>query len=153
MVQRTIDQFYPTYAEAVQVVADLTSIRHAQPANVSLIESEDGCAAATGGRGPTVPRRTRSTTGATLGAAIGGGLGALAGVGAISIPYTDALVATGWVLPCVTLRRESAGSIGAADRIAMVRLAFEEQVGAHVVASSNLQRGQQLVMVRMRTNQ
>ena len=141
MAQRTIDQFYPTYAEAVQVVADLTS-SGVSPANVSLIDSELDARlpqgiAAEGVQNPV-------TTGATLGAAIGGGLGVLAGVGAIVIPFADPLVATGWVLPGVVFAVVG-GLIGAGIG-ALVRLGVKNKSG-HAIAS-RLQRGQQLVMVR-----
>ncbi len=42
--------FYPSYAEAVEVVADLTSAAGISATDVSLIESETDAAAAAGGR-------------------------------------------------------------------------------------------------------
>ncbi len=141
MVQRTVDRFYPSYAEAVQVVADLTS-SGISPANVSLIDSEAD------GRLPrdvaTSSAQNPVMTGATLGAAIGGGIGALDGVGAITIPYAESLVATGWVLPCI-LFAVIFGIVGAVIG-AIGKQASRNKQGLD--AASRLQRGQQLVMVR-----
>ncbi len=100
MAQRMLNHFYPTYAEAVQAVADVTAFGIPTD-DISLIESD-----ADARLPPEVMRDSAQNpagTGATLGAAIGAGLGALAGVGAVAIPYTDPLVAAGWVVTCVTL--------------------------------------------------
>ena len=142
MAQRTIDQFYSTYAEAVQVVADLTA--SGIPAvDISLIESE------TDARLPEdVVNRTPQNpvaTGFTLGIAIGAGLGALDGVGAITIPYTDPLVATGWVLPCVVFAVLFA-LIGAVIG-AIVKMTIRNKQGLDI--ATRLKRGQHLVMVRV----
>ena len=141
MVQRTIDRFYPSYAEAVQVVAELMS-SGIPAADVSLIESE---------LDPRLPQDVTSSaaqnpavTGATLGAAIGGGLGALDGVGAITIPYTEPLVQTGWVLPCVVFA-VVLGLVGALIG-AIAKRALRNPASLEI--ASRLQRGQHLVMVR-----
>ncbi len=141
MAQRTIDQFYPSYAEAVQVVADLTSAG-ISPANVSLIDSELDARLPQEVSGDLAQNPV--TTGATLGGTIGGGLGVLAGVGAVAVPFADPLVATGWVLPCVVFAIVG-GLIGAAIG-AVVRLGVKNKSGQAI--ASRLQRGQQLVMVR-----
>ena len=142
MTQRTIDHFYPTYVEAVEVVADLTAAG-ISATDVSLIESE------TDARLPqdvaTDTAQNPAVTGATLGAAIGAGIGALDGVGAIAIPFTDPLVATGWVLPCVVFAIVL-GIVGAIVG-AVTRLGVRNKE-AHTIASQ-LQRGQHLVMVRV----
>ena len=142
MVQRTIDQFYPTYAEAVQVVADLTAAG-ISPANVSLIESELDARLPQGVA--TDSLQNPVTAGATLGAAIGGGIGVLAGVGAITIPFADPLVVTGWVLPGVVFA--IVGALIGAGVGALVGLGVKNKAGHTIV--SRLQRGQQLVMVRV----
>ena len=141
MAQRTIDRFYPTYAEAVQVVADLTAAGISQ-ANVSLIESETDARlprdiAADRVQNPIV-------TGVTFGAALGGGIGALDGVNAITIPYTEQLVATGWVLPCVAFAVVFA-IVGAVIG-AIAKLAVKDSASQAI--ASRLQRGQQMVLVR-----
>ena len=142
MVQRTIDRFYPSYAEAVQVVADLTS--SGIPAgNISLIESE------LDGRLPQDVTNSAAqnpiVTGLTLGAAIGGGLGALDGVGAISLPYLEPLARTGWILPCVVFAVVF-GLVGALIG-AIARRTLKNPASLDV--ASRLQRGQHLVMVRV----
>lgn len=141
MAQRTIDRFYPTYAEAVQVVADLMAAG-VPPADVSLIDGETDArlpqdVAADRVQNPLI-------TGVTLGAAIGAGIGALAGVNAITIPYTEALVDTGWVLPCV-LFAVIFGLFGAIIG-AIAKLAVKDNAAQAI--ASRLQRGQQMVMVR-----
>ncbi len=141
MVQRTIDQFYPSYAEAVQVVADLTSAG-IPPADVSLIDSETD--ARLPGGVATDNTQNPVVTGATLGATVLGGLGVLAGVGAITLPFADPLVATGWVLPFVVFA--VVGALVGAAIGALVRLGLKNKPGRAI--ATRLQRGQQLVMVR-----
>ena len=142
MAQRTIDHFYRTYVEAVQVVADLTA-EGVPPAEISLIESEAD---------PRLPSEVADDsaqnpagTGATMGAAIGGGIGALDGVGAIAIPYTEPLVQTGWVVP--TLVFAGIGAIIGALLGAVTKVGVTNRK-AHVLAEG-LNRGQYLVLVRV----
>ena len=146
MVQRTVDHFYPSYADAVQGVADLTAA--GIPAgNVSLIESGTDARLPSGVLNDTA--QSPAVTGATLGAAIGGGIGALDGVGAITIPYTEPLVATGWVLPCVVFAVVFA-VIGAAVG-AVTKLGVSNR-SAHRIAS-RLKQGQHLVLVQVDDSQ
>jgi hypothetical protein len=142
MSQRTIDHFYRTYDEAVLVVADLTAIG-VPAADVSLIESESD---------PRLPSEVADDaaqnpagTGATMGAVIGGGIGVLDGVGAITIPYTEGLVQTGWVLPMLAFA--GVGAIIGAVLGAVTRVGVTNRK-AHVLASG-LQRGQYLVVVQV----
>ena len=142
MALRTIDRFYPTYTEAVEVVADL--IAAGIPAtDVSVIESEMDA------RLPqevvTDTAQSPAVTGGTIGAAIGAGIGALDGVGSINIPFTDPLVATGWVLPCVVFAIIF-GIIGAI--VGTITKLGVSNKQAHTLASG-LQKGQHLVMVRV----
>ena len=142
MAQRTIDHFYRNYAESVQVVADLTAA--GVPAgDVSVIESEAD---------PRLPAEVSQDaaqnpagTGATLGAVIGGGIGALDGVGAITIPFTDPLVQTGWVVPMLVFA--GVGAIIGAALGAVTRVGVTNRK-AHVIAEG-LTRGQYLVVVRI----
>jgi hypothetical protein len=142
MAQRTINRFYGTYAEAVQVVADLTGLG-IPPADIALIDSEDDArlppeVAADTGQNP-------AATGATLGAAMGAGIGALDGIGAIVIPFTDLLTQTGWVLPCVVF-----AAIGAVLGAVIGKLIRFGATGKQSYAlAAGLQSGQQLVMVRV----
>jgi hypothetical protein len=142
MAQRAIDHFYRTYEEAVQVVADLTSMG-VPAANISLIESESD---------PRLPSEVAEDaaqnpagTGATMGAVVGGGIGVLDGVGAITIPYTEGLVQTGWVLPMLAFA--GVGAIIGAVLGAVTRVGVTNRK-AHVLASG-LQRGQYLVVVQV----
>ena len=138
----TIDHFYRTYAEAVQVVADLTA--EGVPAtDINLIESEFDA------RLPAeVTRDTAQSpagTGATLGAVIGGGLGALAGVGAINVPLLDPLVQLGFMAPFATLA--AIGAVVGAILGALTRLGVTNR-DAHAMAG-RLARGEHLVVVRI----
>jgi hypothetical protein len=142
MAQRTIDHFYRTYEEAVQVVADLTAMG-VPAADISLIESESD---------PRLPSEVAEDaaqnpagTGATMGAVVGGGIGVLDGVGAITIPYTEGLVQTGWVLPMLAFA--GVGAIIGAVLGAVTRVGVTNRK-AHVLASG-LQRGQYLVVVQV----
>ncbi len=142
MAIRTIDRFYPTYTEAVEIVADL--IAAGIPAtDVSVIESEMDA------RLPhevvTDTAQSPAITGGTIGAAIGAGIGALDGVGSIAIPFTDPLVATGWVLPCVVFA-VIFGIIGAI--VGTVTKLGVSNKQAHTLASG-LQQGKHLVLVRV----
>ncbi len=142
MAQRMLNHFYPTYAEAVQAVADVTAFGIPTD-DISLIESD-----ADARLPPEVMRDSAQNpagTGATLGAAIGAGLGALAGVGAVAIPYTDPLVAAGWVVTCVTLA--GVGAL-AGFLIGILFVARVRKDPAHATAT-RLQRGEHLVMVRV----
>ena len=141
MAQRTIDHFYRTYAEAVQAVADLTTA--GVPAgDISLIESEAD---------PRLPSEVAEDgaqnpagTGATMGTVVGGLLGVLDGVGAITIPLTEPLVQTGWVVPMLTFAGVGAiigAVIGAVTRVGVTNRK------AHVLAEG-LTRGEYLVVVR-----
>ncbi len=142
MALRTIDQFYPTYTEAVEVVADLTAA--GIPAtDVSVIESETDARLPRDVAADTA--QSPALTGATLGAAVGGGIGALDGIGAMTIPFTDPLVATGWVLPCVVFA--IIGAIIGAIVGAITKMGVSNKQ-AHTLASG-LQKGKHLVMVRV----
>ncbi len=142
MAARTFDHFYRTYTEAVQVVADLTAVG-VPASDINLIDNESD---------PRLPSEVSEDTaqhpagtGATLGAFIGGGIGALAGVGAITIAFIDPLVSTGWVLPTLTF-----AGIGAAVGAvlgAITRLGVTNRK-AHTIAEG-LTRGQYLVVVRV----
>ena len=142
MAQRTIDHFYRTYVEAVQVVADLTA-EGVPAADINLIESEAD---------PRLPSEVAEDaaqnpagTGATMGAVVGGGIGALAGVGAITIPFIDPIVQTGWVLPTVTFAGVGAligALLGAVTKVGVTNRK------AHSIAEG-LTRGQHLVVVRV----
>ncbi len=70
-------------------------------------------------------------------------------MGAITIPYTDQLVATGWVLPCVVFA-VIGGILGAIVGL-LTRLVRRDKTGPAI--ASRLQRGQQLVMVRAEESQ
>ncbi|WP_158742045.1 hypothetical protein [Acidisphaera sp. L21] len=140
MVQRTINHFYPTYAEAVEVVADLTAAGISS-GNIALIESETDARLPQGVATDTA--QSPALTGGTLGAAIGAGIGALDGVGSITIPFTEPLVATGWVLPCLVFAVIGA-LIGAV--VGMVTKLGVSNSSSHAIAS-RLQRGEHLVMV------
>ena len=142
MASRTIDHFYRTYAEAVQVVADLTA-EGVSATDINVIESESD---------PRLPSEVAEDaaqnpagTGATLGAVIGGGIGVLAGVGAITIPYIDPLLQTGWVVPTLTFA--GIGAIIGAVLGAVTRVGVTNRK-AHVIAEG-LTRGQHLVVVRV----
>ncbi len=142
MPQRTLTHLYPTYAEAVQVVADLTAMG-VDTGNISLIESE-----ADARLPPDVARdeaRNPTVSGATIGGAIGAAIGALAGVGAVNIPYTGPLVALGWFAPMLV-----GGVIGAVLGAVIGTLTKVGVAGpqAHQLAAG-LQRGEHLVMVRV----
>ncbi len=142
MAVRTIDHFYRTYEEAVQVVADLAA--HGVPASdINLIESESDA------RLPAEVSQDAAQapagTGATLGAVIGGGIGALAGVGAITLPYIDPLLQTGWVLPTVTFA--GIGALLGALFGAVTKVGVTNRK-AHVIAEG-LTRGEHLVVVRV----
>lgn len=142
MAQRTINHFYRTYAEAVQVMADLTN--YGIPASeINVIESEADPrlppeVAAAGAQNP-------AGTGATLGTVIGGGLGALAGIGAITLPYADPLLVTGWVVPTLVF-----AGIGAAIGALVGTVLRLGATGrkAHAIAAE-LSRGKQLVVVHV----
>lgn len=142
MAQRTIDHFYTTYAEAVQVVADL-SAEGLSADDISLIESQTD---------PRLPSEVGEDAaqnpagrGATLGTAIGGGIGALDGVGAITIPFTDPLVQAGWIVP--TLVFAGVGAVLGAILGAVTKFGVTNRK-AHVIAEG-LTRGQHLVVVRV----
>lgn len=142
MAQRTIDHFYPTYAEAVQVVADLTAAGVPQ-GDIALIESEAD---------PRLPSEVAEDaaqnpagTGATMGTVVGGGIGVLDGVGAITIPYTEGLVQTGWVVP--TLVFAGIGAVIGAALGAVTKVGVTNRK-AHVLAEG-LTRGQSLVVVQI----
>lgn len=141
MAQRTIDHFYRTYVEAVQVVADLNAAG-VPSGDISLIESEAD---------PRLPAEVAEDaaqnpagTGATMGAVVGGGIGLLDGVGAITVPYTDQLVQSGWILPTLAFAGVGAAIgavIGAVTKVGVTNRK------AHVIAEG-LTRGQYLVLVR-----
>ena len=142
MAFRTIDHFYRTYTEAVQVVADLTA-EGVPASDISLIDNESD---------PRLPSEVSEDmaqnpagTGATMVAVVGGGIGALAGVGAISIPYIDPLVSTGWVLPTLTFA--GIGAVIGALLGAVTRVGVTNRK-AHTIAEG-LTRGQHLVVVRV----
>ena len=142
MAYRTIDHFYRTYAEAVQVVADLTA-EGVPAADINLIGSESD---------PRLPAevsqdaaQSPAGTGATLGMVVGAGIGALDGVGAITIPFLDPLVQAGWVVPTVTLA--GVGALAGAILGAVTRVGVTNRK-AHVIAEG-LTRGQHLVVVRV----
>ncbi len=142
MAQQTIDHVYRTYAEAVQVVADLTA-EGVPPAAISMIESEAD---------PRLPRevsqdtaQSPAATGATMGSVVGGGIGALAGVGAIAIPFLDPLVQTGWVVPTITLA--GVGAVLGAILGAVTRVGVTNRK-AHGIAEA-LTRGEHLVVVQV----
>lgn len=142
MAQRTIDHFYASYEEAVQVVADLTA-EGVSADDINLIDS------VTDPRLP--PEVTEDTaqnpagTGATLGTVIGGGIGALIGVGAIAVPYTDPLVQAGWIVPTLLFAGVGA-AIGAV--LGMVTRVGVTNRRAHSIAEG-LDRGKHLVVVRV----
>ena len=80
-----------------------------------------------------------------MGAVIGGGLGVLAGVGAITIPFIDPLVETGWVLPLVVFAGIGAvvgAVIGSVTKVGVTNRK------AHAIAE-RLTRGDHLVVVRV----
>ena len=142
MAEQTIDHFYRTYVEAVQVVADLTA-EGVSPADINMIESESD---------PRLPSEVMQDTaqnpagtGATMGALVGAGIGALAGVGAITIPFLNPLVQTGWVVPTITLA--GVGAIIGAVLGAVTRVGVTNRK-AHVIAE-RLNRGEHLVVVRV----
>jgi hypothetical protein len=142
MAQRTINRFYSTYVEAVQVVADLTDAG-VPSSDISLIESEDDArlpadVSAETAQNPVV-------TGLTLGLAIGGGLGALDGIGAITIPFTEPLTQPGWVVPCIAFA--VAGAILGA--IIGKVVAMGKGGNQSRTLAAGLQRGEHLVMVRV----
>jgi hypothetical protein len=142
MALRMVSRFYVTYPDAVQTVADLTAAGVAD-ADISLIESEDDArlppdVAVDAAQPPAV-------TGATLGVGIGGGLGALVGVGAISAPFLDPLVAFGWLVPTLLGAVVGAG-LGAVIGI-VTKLGVTTRQ-SHSFAAG-LQRGEHLVMVRV----
>ena len=142
MAQRTVDHFYTTYAEAVQVVADL-SAEGVSANDINMIES---------GSDPRLPSEVGEDAaqnpagrGATMGTVIGGAIGALDGVGAINIPLTDPLVQNGWVVP--TLAFAGVGAILGAILGAITRYGVTNR-RAHVIAEG-LTRGRHLVVVRV----
>ena len=142
MASRTFDHFYRTYTEAVQVVADLTA-EGVPASDINLIDNESD---------PRLPSdvsedtaQNPAGTGATLGSFVGGGIGALAGVGAITIPFIDPLVTTGWVLPTLTFA--GIGAVTGALLGAVTRLGITNRK-AHTIAEG-LTRGQHLVVVRV----
>lgn len=142
MAQRVIDHFYPTYAEAVQVVADLTAFG-IPAADINLIESESDPRLPTDVAEDTA--QNPAGTGATMGTAIGGCLGALVGVGAVTVPLLDPLVQAGWLVPTVT--GAGVGAVVGAVAGAITRVGVTNRK-AHTIASG-LTRGKHLVVVRM----
>ncbi len=142
MAERRFNQLYATYAEAVQVVADLTAIGIPTEA-ISLVESE---ADARLPHGVSVDSAQHPAgTGATLGAAIGGGIGVLIGVGSITVPFTDALLAAGWFVPFAVFA--GIGALLGALLGAVTRLGVTNKRD-HMLATG-LQKGQHLVMVQV----
>ena len=142
MAQRIIDHFYPTYADAVQVVADLTALG-VPAADISVIDNESDPRLPTEVADDTA--QNPAGTGATLGTVFGGCFGALLGVGAITIPILDPLVQAGWVVPTVTFA--GVGAIIGAIVGAITRLGVTNRK-AHTIAEG-LTRGQHLVVVRI----
>ena len=142
MALRMVSRFYLTYADAVQAVADLVTVG-IPDADISLIESEDDARLP-----PDVAKdaaQSPAVAGATLGVGIGGGLGALVGVGAISFPLLDPIVALGWVIPTVIgalIGAVIGAGVGAVTKMGVVNRQ------AHSFAAG-LQRGEHLVMVRV----
>ena len=140
MAQRTVNHLYPTYADAVQAVADLTTLG-VPVDDISLVESE------TDARLPQDvvldSARNPVGAGATLGAAVGAGLGALQGIGAIALPYMDQLLLAGWFVTCLTLA--GAGAV-IGSLVGMVSSLGIRNKPAHSLATA-LQRGEHLVMV------
>lgn len=142
MAQRVVDHFYPTYAEAVQVVADLTA-QGIPATDINLIDSKSD---------PRLPSevvedtaQNPAGTGATLGTAIGGCLGALVGVGAVTVPMLDPLVQAGWLVPTIT--GAGIGAIIGAIIGSVTRMGVTNR-RAHSIAYG-LTRGQHLVVVRV----
>ena len=142
MAEHTLSHFYPSYAVATEVMADLTSLG-IPDTDISLIESEDDARLPAGVSGDAAQSPAR--TGATLGFGIGLGLGALVGVSAISVPLLDPLVAVGWFLPTVI------GAVIGALLGALVGMATRMGVSdkqSHSFAEG-LQRGEHLLLVRV----
>lgn len=142
MAMRTIDHLYNTYAEAVQAVADLTRAG-VRPDAISLIESDSD---------PRLPREVADDPAddpvmstASLGATILGGVGLLDGIGSITIPGTEALAETGWVIPLVVFA--VIGGVLGAMLGAVLRARIRNRK-AHVLAAG-LQRGKHLVMAQV----
>lgn len=142
MAQRILDHFYPTYAEAVQVVADLTALG-VPASDINVIDSESDARLPRDVADDTA--QNPAGTGATLGAVIGGGIGALAGVGAITVSLLDPLVQAGWLVPTVTLA--GVGAVTGAIVGAVTRLGVTNRK-AHIIAAG-LTRGKHLVVVRV----
>jgi hypothetical protein len=142
MAQTTVSHLFASYDEAVLAVADLQTA--GLPADdIDLIESEADARLPAGVAEDVA--QPPAMAGATIGAGIGGGLGVLIGVGAVSVPFLNPVVQTGWVLPTV-IGAGIGGAIGAV--VGMVtRLGVTSQQ-AHSVAEG-LQRGQYLVMARV----
>ena len=146
MALRVVSRFYPTYAEAVQAVADLT-IARVPNADISLIESEDDARLPPGVSADAA--QAPAITGATIGAGIGGGLGVLVGVGAIAIPVLEPVAALGWLLS--TLIGTVIGALLGAAVGAVTQLGVTNWQ-AHSFAQG-LRRGDHLVMVRVEEHQ
>lgn len=142
MAEHTLSHFYPTYAVAIEAMADLTALG-IPDTDISLIESENDARLPAGVSDDMAQSPAR--TGATLGFGIGLGLGALVGVEAISVPLLMPLVSFGWVLPTV-IGAAAGAAIGAV--VGMVtRMGVADQQ-AHSLAEG-LQRGQHLLLVRV----
>lgn len=141
MAQHTLSHFYPTYALAIEAMADLTALGIPE-ADISLIESEADARLPAGVSSDMAQSPAR--TGATLGFGIGLGLGALIGVGAVSLPLLDPLASAGWLPP--TVLGAVIGALLGAGVGKVSRMGVSDQQSHDFAAG--LQRGQHLLLVR-----
>ena len=146
MAVRVVSRFYPTYADAVQAVADLNAAG-VPNRDISLIESEDDARLPPGVANDAA--QPPAVTGATLGAGIGGGIGVLIGIGAIPLPWLKPVVALGW-LPATLIGAAIGAVIGAMIGV-VTRLGVTNRQ-AHSFAAG-LRRGEHLVMVYVQEDQ
>jgi len=89
---KTLTRVYDTYAQAREVVADL-STAGIPDATTSLIANKHVSAAH-----DDVKEHTAAGTGLGVGAVVGGGAGLLAGLGLMAIPGIGPVVAAGWLV-------------------------------------------------------
>jgi len=142
MAQHTLSHFYPTYAVATQVMADLAAMG-VPVTSMDLIESETDARLPAGVVADAAQSPAR--TGATLGGGIGLGLGALIGVGAIQLPLLDPLAAQGWILPTLIGAVVGAALGGLVGNVTRMGVADRQ---SHSFAEG-LQRGEHLLQVRI----
>lgn len=135
---RTFSKVYDTYAQARQVVSDLTAAG-IPDTEISLLANKHVSA-----EYDNVDDASGTATGAGIGAAVGGAGGLLAGLGLMAIPGLGPVVAAGWLASTLVGAAAGAAAGGLLGALTDAGVSREDAE----VYSEAVRRGGTLVTVR-----